>query len=363
MINLLLLLVFLSCLGIVGAWIAGNPGSVTIHWFDYQVDTSFAFLLLIALAAGFSIACAWALLRRIVLAPARYKQSRQLAHYQKGLTELTYSVAALASADIAGAQTHTRKAEKLLGRTPLTLLLSAQIARSQGNDGETRILLEHMLEHKETEYLAARSLSESASKKQLFPKAIALAERAQALNPNAVDTVVSLYIRQRQWPEALAALRVAGKKGHGSRSELRRYRGLIYVQQANYLLQQGRNDMALPIARQAVKELPGFVPAIATLAKALAANDQQPKATKLLLASWKLSPHPQLADIFRHIISNQPHEKRARLLNALNALHPEATIPGSVWVCKTCHHTTALWDTHCLQCSAFDTLEWRDTVQ
>ena len=52
MINILLLQLFLACTGIVGAWIAENPGIVSIYWFDYRIDTSFAFLMLVALLSA-----------------------------------------------------------------------------------------------------------------------------------------------------------------------------------------------------------------------------------------------------------------------------------------------------------------------
>src|SRR5688572_6132532 len=131
MINLLLLLLFLACLGITAAWIAENPGSVTIYWFDYRIDTSFAFLLLLAILAAITLSYAYIFIRRVILSPGDFLERRSIKHYRKGLTELTFSVAALAAADIKKAETHTRKAEALLGRTPMTLLLSAQIARSQ----------------------------------------------------------------------------------------------------------------------------------------------------------------------------------------------------------------------------------------
>src|SRR3954469_14777266 len=108
MINLLLLLVFITCLGITAAWIAENPGDVTIHWFDYRIDTSFAFLLLAALAAALVLTFVTLFIRRLITAPARYAQSRSLTSHRKGLAELTYSVAALAASDVGGAEEHTR---------------------------------------------------------------------------------------------------------------------------------------------------------------------------------------------------------------------------------------------------------------
>ena len=235
MIDLFLLLVFIACLGIVAAWLAENPGSVTIHWFDYRIDTSFAFLLLLALIAAALLVFIYSLVHRLMRAPKRHAERRELKHHRQGLTEITHSVAALAAADIAGAESHIRKAEKFLGKGPLVLLLSAQVAKSRGDDEKTRLMLEQMLDHKETEYLAARSLSDAAGRKKLFPKALALAERAMALNPKetgSLASVVGLHVRLGQWQEAMHAIGRVTRKGHVKRADIRRLpRSIVHLAQ------------------------------------------------------------------------------------------------------------------------------------
>src|SRR5271156_2668235 len=111
MITLLLLLLLIAALGIASAWMAENPGSVVIHWFDYRIDTSFAFLLLLALVAMFVIIFILGLTRRIIVFPERMLQARQLKFYRQGITQLTHGVAQLAAGEIESADTHTRKAQ------------------------------------------------------------------------------------------------------------------------------------------------------------------------------------------------------------------------------------------------------------
>jgi len=357
MINLFLLMILLACLGITAAWVAGNPGSVTIHWFDYRIDTSFAFLLLLAIVTAVVLAYAWLIVRRIIRAPRYFSEKRALNRYKKALAALTQGVAALAATDLVAAETHTRKVEKLLGKTPLTLLLSAQVARSKGDDVQTRVLLEQMLDHKETEYLAARSLSEVAGKQQLFPKALALAERAHAINPKGIDALVSLHVRLGRWQEALAASTRAARKRQIGRAEAKRYHGIAHLEQGRQLLEQGRTDMALVVARQCAKELPGFVPGVLLMAKALEASDRPDKAVKVIFQAWKAAPHPQLMEELRPIIADEPAEKQRKLLRKLEALNPKIPESGA-WKCSHCGHAEPDWKAHCPECSSFDTLKW-----
>lgn len=332
MINLLLFLFLLFLVSVTAAWVAENPGTVSMEWFDYRIETSLAFLLLTAVILAFVLAYGILFIRMIIRAPSGFMTQRSARHYRKGLDEITYSVAALAAADITTAQVHTKKAQKLLGTTPLTLLLQAQIARSTGDDEKTHELLHKMLEHKETEYLAARSLSESASKQHLLSKALELAQRAQKINPRdaaPAQTVISLHMRLHQWQEAIGAIDMAARKGRWHRHKANRARALVHHAQGLQLLETGEQESALAHAKMALKSLPGFVPVVLLAAKAHAACNQPEKAIKLLLACWKHSPHPALAAQLRVLTSREPKEKQlkwVKKLAALNPAHPQSDL-------------------------------------
>jgi HemY protein len=422
MLNLLLLLTFLTCLGITAGWLAENPGNVTIFWFDYRIDTSFSFLLAVALVLTALLSYALVILRRVILAPGAFAERRGLKQHRRGLTEITYSVAALACADIKAAEAHTRKAEALLGRTPLTLLLSAQIARSQGDDARTRLLLDQMLDYKETEYIAARSLSDAATKQEIFPEALHMAQRAHALNPKEIKTLLGLHLRLGQWQEALAAIIKSTKKGSISRAEARHYRSLVYITQGQQLLETEQLDAAVKAASLCMKETPDYLPAILFAARAYTLANEERKAGKLITHAWKHSPHPELASLFILLNAKLPKDAQIRQMEKLIACNPDsiesglaltqaaihnklwdmayntlqkviireesvrachlmATIeqgissdpnaggkwftrsqvaqPNPEWVCNSCGQASEQWHVHCPSCNDMDSLEWK----
>ncbi|MDE3015498.1 MAG: hypothetical protein KGI29_01040 [Pseudomonadota bacterium] len=347
-------LILLAGLGIAAAWMAEHPGAVTITWLDWRIDTSAAVLL----AAAALLLCAWTLLTWILRTPKNAVEARRSKHYRKGLAELTYGIAALAATDMQGAQAHMKKAEKHLGKIPLTLLLSAQIARSRGDEAGTRALLTQMLDHEETEYLAARSLSDAASKQLLLPQALAMAKRAYALNPgakNAIASIVSLHVRLSQWQEADMALDQARRKGHLGHQELRRLRGIVRIQQGLAWLAAGRNEAALAAARAGIKDMPHFAPAVTLLARAFAACGQAKKALAIISGAWKRAPHPQLGAALRDIIALQPRAGQAKLTDQFRAIYTQKP-PEPAWQCRACGHNTGEWSAHCPACHGFDTL-------
>ncbi|MCE2927458.1 MAG: hypothetical protein LW823_07455 [Rickettsiales bacterium] len=326
MIRLLLWLGLIAALGAGAAWVADHPGHVTMHWSGYRIDTSIAFLIAIFALGIFIFAYLYILARALVLMPVNFSRRRQVSCYQQGLSELTYSVAALAASDIKNAQSHTQKAEKLLGQTPLTLLLSAQIARLQGDDTKTQALLTKMLEHKETEYLAAQSLSEAASRQELFSKAVPLAERARKVNPrdkHPALQLIALHLKLEEWQQATQAITAAYRSGALLRSEKKRYLGLAALQQGRKALDAAQLDTASACAKIALSYLPEFVPSIQLSARTSIALGKGEQAIKLIFSHWKSAAHPELAAILRLAMAKEPEARQLKLAEKLVSLLPE----------------------------------------
>lgn len=423
--NLLLFLLLIACVSITGAWVAENPGYVTLYWYDWRVDTSAAFLLLLMLAATLAILVLMALARRLILAPGHMSRRRSVKYYRLGLDEITRSIAALAAADPGQAQQHARKAERCLGDHPITLLITAQIARNEGDEAKTHLLLERMLEHEETEYLAARLLSESAARQQRFVQAERYAQRAHAANPQetaSATTLIGVLLKQKKWQEALTALDGMARKGRMRHADRLHLKGLIQLEHGEAALEEKQYEAALASARQCLKYLTDFPPAITFAARALQQSGQTPKAVKLILKKWKIAPHPQLSQLLLEMSTSLPKTKQLKLMRKLPAIlpsHAESHLalaqaalshkewdearkaaktalalnetrracqlmadlekgefsdydaagiwlarsananPDAGWICSACGDETARWNAQCQACHGFDTLTWK----
>ncbi len=353
MINMLLFLLFIACAGIVSALLAENSGIVTMLWFDYQIETSVAFLIISILLTAILMVLFTLLIRNIIFAPSRFWKKRNEKLLKLGISELTYSVAALASSDIESAENHTRKVEKLLGPTPLTLLLSAQIAKSRGDEAKTQILLEKLLEYKETEYLAARFLSDGASKQENLPKALQLAQKAHVISPKdnaSAIAVISLQVRLKKWDEALAN----AQRLKLPRKEKKRIGALIQLALGESFLADARDEQALILARNVISVLPDFTPAIVFTAHVYNENNMYNKAVRLLTNAWKKNQAQVFLDTMNSIISHEPHERKEKLLALF-----KGGVSDGIWQCKTCTHSQKIWQLHCDSCQDFNSLEWK----
>lgn len=357
MINLLLFLFFIACAGVAASLIVENSGNVTMLWFDYQIETSVAFLIILVFLAAVFIILFTLIIRNIFSAPSRFWKRRSVNQLRQGITELTYSMAALAASDVDTAEKHTRKIEKLLGQTPLTLLLSAQIAKSRGDEEKTQNLLEKLLEYKETKYLAARSLSDGANKQQNLPKALNLAKIASGVNPKdmaASLAMISLEVRLHRWHEALNHL----QESRLSRVEKKRIRALIQIERGKLLLDDGRYEEALYLAKSSLSFLPDFPPAIVFAALAYNESGKEAKALRIVSSALKKQPLQLLLETLQEITLHEPPERREKLLSKFSD-----TITDGAWNCKACNHNQREWKLHCESCHDFGSLEWNSSIK
>ncbi len=258
MITIIALLLTVTAFGLVGAWFGENPGEISVIWQGYKIETSVEILLLIIFISALLLVILYRFCSELWNFPGNIRNRRTIKNYQLALNSLTKTVAALASSDIDSAANHTKSIEKSLGASPLTLMLRAQISKSAGNDNETRILLEKLLEYPETEYLAATSLSDAAHKQKLLPDALNFAKRAYLAKTNHAAgawKLLSAYIEDGKFQEAEIHTETARKNRAFSRADLKKAKGEIALKQAKNELAANRIENATLLAKKAKKFL------------------------------------------------------------------------------------------------------------
>jgi len=163
--------------------LAAHPGSVSLRWEDWHVDTSVGVLVTAVVLIATLSAAFFHLLRRILGGPRAFVRARRERRRRQGYRALTQGMVAVAAGDAEEAQKFARKADVLLAEPPLTLLLSAQAAQLNGDERAAQSYFRAMLERPETEFLGLRGLVMQALRGGDEGAALALAERARELRP------------------------------------------------------------------------------------------------------------------------------------------------------------------------------------
>ena len=325
MIRLFLFLLAAVAVSLLAAWLADHPGQVALTWQGVHVETSFAVLMIAVLLLGLLLVVLFEIIRLLGGAPRRIGHRLRRSRVDRGYQALAQGLVAAAAGDTSAAKALNRRADKLLGHAPATLLLSAQAAQLEGDEVAARARFQEMLEHQETEFLGLRGLLAQAMKEGDWENALQLARRAHLRRPNTpwvLTTLFDLQTRSGLWTEALSTVSDMARHKLIDRSTATRWRALLYHQRAAAQRAAGRPYEALYLARKAHKLQPDFAP-IAVQASALAEQSNQPRvARKVLESAWKAKPHPALAKAYFLLGGNSSASERLKLAQRLHELQP-----------------------------------------
>lgn len=308
-------------------WLVRRPGTVSIEWMGWQVEMrlavlALAVLVLMALAVGL-----YRVWRALLGGPGLWRRGRASGRKEKGYRALNQGLVAVAAGDADSALKHARKAEALLDGAPLALLLSAQAAQLQGDEGAAERFFQAMLAGKETAFLGHRGLLTQALKRGDRSAALEHARQAQALQPKAewpASAVVELEAAGGNWLAAEAALDKAQRAKAINPDLARRRRAALLVEECRADLAAGRVEEALQDAQKAHDLYPASVPAAVHLAKLRVRSGNPKAASRAIEQAWALSPHPELADAWMDVADTQDPIAKVKRAEALVALDPKA---------------------------------------
>lgn len=288
---------------LVGAavWLADNPGEVSLEWWGWRLETSFAVLALGLAVFAVGVAAVYRLWLALWRVPGRMVGSRRENRRRRGYLALTRGMVAVAAGDAAEAQRQVRRADGLLEEPPLTLLLQAQASQLAGDERAAEKFFGAMLDKPETEFLGLRGLLTQALKGKDHKKAQELAERAFHLRPKSdwvASNLVDLQVKNRAWAEARATLEKSVKNRVVTAEEAH-HRGVAL----DYRLSldasaSGDTSKAMKLLRAAHEREPGFIPAAARLAETLIDGGRQGRAATVIERAWSHAPHPDLAEAY-----------------------------------------------------------------
>jgi HemY protein len=305
-------------------WLADRPGTIVVEWQGYVAETSVfrAFLLLVLAVALMMLA--WSVLRSLWSSPAAIGRVLNRRRHERGLEALSSGMIAIGAGDGSLAIRYAGQARKALPNEPLTHLLRAQTAQLVGDRATSRRIFESMLSSPDTEQLGLRGLFLEAQREGEREAARQFAERALKLNPRLawpVEALFELQCRAEDWQGALDTLAIAQRNGLVDKFVAARRRAVLLTAQAQ-AAEDAAPDKALELAREAHRLAPDLVPAAAIAGRILAAQGNTPRAARILLKTWRLSPHPDLAAAYAYARPGDSPRDRLNRMRHLARLTP-----------------------------------------
>ncbi len=325
--RLILFLVQAAVLVGLAAWLADHDGSVAIEWQGWRVDTSTAVVALALVVVIVASALFYRFWRAAVTAPGRVKRARAARRRERGYHALTLGLVAASAGDAHEAARQSRRATALLDRQPLTLMLAAQAAQLDGDEAAARRHFDQMLAHPDAAFLGLRGLITAALDAGDSKAALAYAEQARAISPNApwlLEQLYDLHATLGDWSAAATTVDTAARRKALAPDELARRKALAALGQADDAEAAGALDQAIRHARAAVAALPGTVPAAARLARLQLVAGRPRDAIKAIEQAWPAAPHPDLAALYGQAIDEADPLARVKRFERLLERAPDA---------------------------------------
>jgi HemY protein len=311
---------------LAAVWLAERPGTVTVEWRGWRLDTSAGVLLLGIIVLILLGVALWLIYRWIMGAPGALLEGWGESRRRRGYRELTQGLAAVAAGDGVEAQRHARKAEQLLAEPPLTLLLSAQAAQLNGDREGANRAFKAMLDDEEMAFLGLRGLIAQSLRDGNQAQALDYAQRAFELRPQTPWVVHSLFDMQaqtRQWKAAQDTLDSAMRRKVVSADRGRTLRALLLVERSRAAGAEGDDNGALAMAREAFGLAPERIAVASRLAELQIKLGEAKRATRTLERAWALAPHPDLAALYLKASGENDPLKRVGIIRRLVTQNPD----------------------------------------
>lgn len=314
--RVLVYLAIVAALAAGAIWLADQPGRVAFVWdgTSYSVGLALGAILLVVAVAGLLVL--EALIRFVLGLPERVSEATVGRKRRKGLVALSRGMVAVGAGDEASARRYSREAQKYLkADEPLVLLLRAQAAQIAGDHSDAKAAFQAMAQTEDTRVLGLRGLYVEARRRGDRDAAYLHAREAAKLAPSvswANEAVLESYVAKGDWKAALDLVERRAALGVIDKATSKRHRAVLMTADA---LSHGEadEDAALERAKEALRLAPDLVPAAVLAGRILARRLEVKKAAKIVEAAWKVTPHPDLADVYVHLrTGDSTHDRMER---------------------------------------------------
>ncbi|MEM7290107.1 MAG: heme biosynthesis HemY N-terminal domain-containing protein [Pseudomonadota bacterium] len=345
MFRIIIFLLIVLATAVLFAWAADYPNQIFIQseWLaaklgrpgEEEVGISLTLALAIFVALVAVAIFISGLLRGIFGMPSLISRFFDNRRKERGYRALSQGLIAASSGDVDTARSLAKESGKLLKDEPLVALLGTQTALLEGKRDEARQNFEAMLEDDNTRMVALRGLFLEAERQGEGEAARHYAEEAVREAP-ALPWAGSAKLRYQaadaDWDSAIQTLAANRSAGLVDRDVAKRQRAVLLAAKA-MSEEQANPDAARKLAKEAHKLAKDLVPAATAFARSAARLGDIRGATKVLEATWKQMPHPEIAEAYATVRAGdsvQDRLKRARKLAGLKANHPEGSLAVAI---------------------------------
>lgn len=288
----------------VAAWLYAYPGTLEMEWQGRTVTTSTGFAGIVLLLLILLVATLYHWWRVLLALPRDWKKRRRLRSLELGYGALNKGLLSVAAGDSVTAEKFAKKALNALPDLALSHLLAAQAAQLRGDDVSADTHLAVLAQHPEGQLFGLRGQLGRAVQRDDQTEALRLARLAyqrQSTQPWAIDTLVQMEARSQHWTQVEKILRQAVRLGSENRTRWQKDLAAVLLASSDDAAQKQDIDAALECARDALKNVPYWTPAVIRAAQLWSRKTYRRRAQKTIQHAWENAPHPELVTAWLQI--------------------------------------------------------------
>ena len=429
-------LIFFSiavALAVASNFVKDTDGTLTIDFSSREYQLSFISFFALILAVLFSFIAInkalkflWSLIGFLRGDDTALKRFFERRSERKGQSFLINAYTASFEGDHERALIEIKRSKKYLKSKSLPDILSLSSYEAKGNLSKQEEIFQELIKDKTTRSMGLFGLIKMKLAEGNTSLALKLTGRLLKFKPQNLsfnNTFFNLQLTEGDWDGALTTYKKLNKIKKINKETYGKGESVLLFQKAKELRSAGKTLDALKVSRQALKRYAGLVPNSIFLSELELLEGQKKRAEAVLLSSWKVIPHPDIAKKFAEIENNESVEARIERfkkilnvkttdtetktlkaeLNILSENFPEArraisdlietdranakvyTLMAAIekgvgssdavvkgwlakavtakrskrWICSNCDSQSE-WKPICKKCGDFSSLEWRE---
>ncbi|MCW5716378.1 MAG: heme biosynthesis protein HemY [Bauldia sp.] len=319
MIRILLLILIVFALAAGFVWLADNPGEIAVTVAGYEVRTTLMALAIAVLLVVLVLLVASALIRLLIRAPFAMRRQNRDRRRELGQQALAKGLIAAAAGDAALAAHYAAELRHYARGEPTTLFLTAEAARLSGDPMGARATYETMVARADTRLLGLRGLFLEAQTRGDTVAARSFAEEGFREKPGiawAANALLESQAADGEWAAALTTLSTLTAAGTIDGPRGRRLKAILLTARAEQL-EASDPEAARDLAVEAHQLESELVPTAVLASRVLSRLGDAKKAGRIIEATWRIEPHPELAAAYMSIRPGESGRDRLRRMRAL----------------------------------------------
>jgi HemY protein len=291
------LVVVIIVTGVVAHFLSQQQGSTVIEWMGWRIEARTSLIAVLLIGTIIVIVGFDRLYGYITGIPRRITGSIAARRQNQGHHALALGLVAVSAGDGREATRQARKAERLIGTTTLTELLSAQAAVLNGDHDAATGFFKKLSDHRETAFIGKAGMMRLLADDGRDEDALESGREAFRLNRNAPSLAKGLFAleaRHENWAEAIAALKVARRDDDMDDEEARRTLAALLYKKAE--TESAEDEIKLQTLEAALKEDPAFLPALMEARRLYRDLERDRKVVPMLKRALQHRPQPAIIE-------------------------------------------------------------------